>query len=150
MVGVRRSARGPWAFAVRGLGIFASGVSGICLPDTRLLAKPPAVRKNDASNSRVRIENACRVGHAERDSAAAFSDNFDHTSLSLGDQLCLPCSGRAKLRRLPIGGGAGARSIRDASCRAVVAERDWLWRQPPQWVQARVQGEPRTRQGGCP
>jgi hypothetical protein len=148
MVGVRYSARGPWAFATRGLDIFASGLADICVPNTRLFAEFPAVRSS-ANNDRVRTESGCRVGCAERDTTAAFSDNIDPTSLSLGDQLSLPLTGRAKLRRLPIGGEAGARSIRDASCLAVVAERDGLWRQPPQRVQARVQGEPRTRQGGC-
>src|SRR5262245_49637076 len=111
MVGVRYSARGPWALAVRGLVIFASGVADICLPDTGLLAERSPVRNNDASKSRVRVQGGGQVGRAH---AAAYSDN--RTPLSLDDPLSGPCAGRGKLRRLPTGGEADACSIRGTAC----------------------------------
>jgi hypothetical protein len=148
MVGVRYSARSPRAFAVRGREITVSDISNACL-FAGLSAAPTA----NASDVRADLEGGDSEGgdvvdRAERDTAAALSGNLNGTPLSLSDQLCALRNGR-KLRRLPIGGEAGARSIRDTAF-TVVADDDGLWRQPPQRVQARVQGEPRTRQGGCP
>jgi hypothetical protein len=145
MVGVRYSARGPGAFAVRGLDIFLSGVSDICLRDIFLFAE----FSENANNGRAYIDG-CRFGRAERNTAAALSGNLNGMPLSLADQLCALSVGRAKLRRPPIGGDGAARTIRDVGCPTAVVENEGLWRQPPQTVRARVQDEPKLRQGGCP
>jgi hypothetical protein len=133
---------------VWGLDIFVSDISNACL-SAGLSAAPTAT----VSDARADLEGGDSeggyvVGRPERDAAAAFSGNLNGAPLSPTDQFSA-LRDRRKLRRLPIGGEAGARSIRDAALTAV-AEEDGPWRQPPQRVQARVQGEPRTRQGGCP
>jgi hypothetical protein len=145
MVGGRYSAQGPRAFAVRGQGTFVSGVSETCL-----FAEFSAVLEDNARNRRTRIEGSCPVGAAKPDTVPALLGDRSGTSLALDDQRFALHTGRGELRRLPIGDDGAARRIRDTGCPTAVAEDDRLWRQPPQWVQARVQGEPRLRQGGCP
>jgi len=73
MVGVRYSARGPWASAVRGLDTFMAGGSDIRLPDVRLFAEPSAVPtdRDIAGNGRAGSGGGCTVGRATRDTAAA-------------------------------------------------------------------------------
>jgi len=65
MVGVRYSARSPRAFAIEGLGIFASDAPDIALPDICLFAGTSVIPSDEWSNVRAHLESACRVGQSE-------------------------------------------------------------------------------------
>jgi hypothetical protein len=71
MVSARYSARGPWAFAVRGLGTFASGVLPTREPDTRSLAQSSTIPNNNA-NRRAYVESGCVVRGNQRYSVPAW------------------------------------------------------------------------------
>jgi hypothetical protein len=75
MVGVRYSAPGPRAFAIRGLGQFASDVSEIALPDVRLFAGNSAIPSAKWSDGRARMESACRLGQGEPTSITAWQQS---------------------------------------------------------------------------